>query len=93
MILSCENNADGSCDIITKTHGSFKDAVPRNSSINTIVLFDALKSSSVIVIKCYDGIIKTIPVADNKQLNITTIRYFYESLKFKNIFELEFFSL
>jgi hypothetical protein len=83
MILSCEYNSEGSCDIITKTHGSFKDAVPRNSSINTIVVIDSLKSSSLIVIKCYDGILKTIPISgDNKQLNVSTIRSnIYHNLK------------
>ena len=75
MILSCEYNSDGVCEVITKTHGSFKDAVPRNSSINTIVVVDSFKSSSLIVIKCYDGILKTIPVlSDSRQLNVSTIR-------------------
>lgn len=75
MILSCEYNPDGSCDIITKTHGNFKDAVPRNSSVNTIVIIDSTKSSSMIAIKCYDGILKMIPISsDNKQLNVSTIR-------------------
>lgn len=75
MILSCEYNSDGTCDIITKTHGNFRDSVPRSSSINTIVIVDSVKSSSMIAIKCYDGILKTVPISsESKQLNVSTIR-------------------
>lgn len=76
MVLSLEYNADGFCDVITKIHGNFKDSVPRNSSLNVITIVESSKSSSVIAIKCYDGILKIIPVTngDNKALNISTIR-------------------
>jgi hypothetical protein len=76
MILSFEYNSDGFCDLITKTHGNFKDTVPRNSSINLITIVDSSKSTSLIAIKCYDGILKIIPItgSDSKQLNISTIR-------------------
>ncbi len=80
MILSFEYNADGFCDVQTKIHGSFKDTVPRNSSINTITIIDSFKTNPIIAIKCYDGIIKIIPImgSDSKQLNVSTIRYLSE---------------
>ena len=76
MILSFEYNPDGFCDVLTKIHGNFKDTVPRNSSINIITIVDSAKSNSIIAIKCYDGILKIIPVSgsESKQLNVSTIR-------------------
>ena len=77
MILTCELNADGlTYDIITKAHGNFKDTVPRQSSIHMITAVDSTtKSTPLIAIKCYDGILKTIQLFnDSKQLNVSTMR-------------------
>jgi len=76
MILSFDNNTSDFCEVRTQSHGSFKDTVPRNSSLNVITIVDSNKSSSIIAIKCYDGILKIIPAAGNdaKQLNVSTIR-------------------
>ena len=78
MILSFNYNSDGFCEVVTKIHGSLKDAVPRSNSLNIITIVDSTKTSSIIAIKCYDGILKIIPITanmnDSKQLNISTIR-------------------
>jgi hypothetical protein len=73
MVLSCEHNSDGAYDIITRTHGNIKDIVPRNSSLQMITIVDSAKQ--LIAVKCYDGILKTIPInSDNKTLNTSTLR-------------------
>lgn len=76
MVLSFDYDQDGFCEVITKLHGNFKDTVPRNSSQNIITIVDTTKSTSIIAIKCYDGILKVIPVSvsDSKPLNVSTIR-------------------
>ena len=75
MILSCEKNGEGSYDILTRSHGNFKDNVPRNSSTHMITVIDYSKSSPIIAIKCYDGILKTIPISSEyKQLSVSTLR-------------------
>lgn len=76
MILSYDYNENGSCDVQTISEGSFKDTVPRNSSLNVITIVDSSKPTSIIAIKCYDGILKIIPVSgrDTKKINVSTIR-------------------
>jgi hypothetical protein len=75
MILSCEKNGEGAYDILTKSHGNFKDTVSRSSSVNIITIVDYTKSSPLIAIKCYDGILKTIQLSSElKQLNVSTLR-------------------
>jgi hypothetical protein len=75
MVLSCEENNDGIYEILTRTHGNFKDSVPRNSSIRMITIVDSHRSNPLIAIKCYDGILKTIQItSEYKQLNVSTLR-------------------
>lgn len=73
MVLTCELNADGlTYDIITRAHGNFKNTIPRQSSIHMITAVDCTtKATPLIAIKCYDGVLKTIPLFhDSKQLDI-----------------------
>ncbi len=75
MILSCETNGEGTYEILTKSHGNFKDTIPRSSSTHMITAIEYFKSSPVIAIKCYDGLLKTIPINnESKQLNVSTLR-------------------
>ena len=75
MILSCELSNEGVYDITTRIHGNFRDTVPRNATTSIITLVDSTKATSLIAIKCYDGILKTIPIShDQKQLTVSTIR-------------------
>ena len=76
MILSFEFSDCGLCEVKTQSQGSFKDTVPRSASLNMLTIVDSLKSTSIIAIKCYDGILKIIPASgsDAKQLNVSTIR-------------------
>jgi hypothetical protein len=74
MVLSCELNDDGAYDIVTRTHGNVKDIVPRNSSIQMITIVDATRQ--LVAIKCYDGILKTLPInSDHKSLNTSSLRF------------------
>ncbi len=75
MVLSFETSNDGITYDITRTHGNFRDTIPRCSTTRMITCVDHSKSSPIIAIKCYDGLLKTIPVnSDSKQLNMATIR-------------------
>lgn len=74
MVLSCETHSEGSYDIVTRSHGNIKDTIPRASSTHMITVVDP--SKHLIAIKCYDGILKTFNInSDNKQLNVSTLRY------------------
>jgi hypothetical protein len=78
MVLTCEKSADGnSYDIITRTHGNIKDTVSRNSSTHMITIVkNNEKGTPIVAIKCYDGILKIIPLnSESKQLNVTTLRF------------------
>lgn len=73
MILACDLNSEGSIDIITKTHGNFKDTIPRNSSTQMMTVVDS--QNQLIAIKCYDGILKILDMnVESKQLNWSTLR-------------------
>lgn len=73
MILVCEPNADGSLTVETKSHGNFKDTIPRNSSTHMLTVVDA--QHHLIAVKCYDGILKLLDAnSESKQLNLSTLR-------------------
>lgn len=73
MILACELNSDGGLDVITKTHGNFKDTIPRNSGTQMLTVVDS--QHQLIAIKCYDGILKVLDTScESKQLNLSTLR-------------------
>ncbi len=75
MVLACEvnTNSSHSYDIITRVHGNLKDTVSRPAQMHYICSVDP--TSSLIAVKCYDAVLKLIPItADSKQLNVTTTR-------------------
>lgn len=73
MILACEPNADGSLDVITRTHGNFQDTIPRNSNTQMLTVVDL--QNQLIAVKCYDGILKLLDTScESKQLNLSTLR-------------------
>ena len=87
MVISCDMSSrvvsaaaaatDGApvCEVVTRTFGNFKDAIPRNSSTHMICIVDSSRPAPLVAIKCYDGILKLIPInSDSKQLSISSIR-------------------
>lgn len=75
MVLTCERNSDNTYDIVTRTHGSLKETIPRTSSTRMITVVDSSRPNPIVAIKCYDGLLKTIPISsEHKQLNVSTLR-------------------
>lgn len=77
MILTCELKSDGSLEVITKTHGNFKDNIQRTSSTHMITVVD--QANQLIGIKCYDGILKLLDISteNTKHLNLSTLTFVY----------------
>lgn len=69
MILACEpvtsaaSGADSTMfEIKTKKRGNFKDTIPRGSSTSMLTVVDI--EHQLVVIKCYDGILKLVDTRD-----------------------------
>lgn len=73
MVLSFDLNSNGFLEVITKSLGSVKDPIPRQSATHMITVVD--ESRNIVAIKCYDGILKTLNLnSEHKQLSLSNLR-------------------